>query len=173
MAKHDLRSTGKTNIHTTFRYEIFFPAIPELKLTDDVTAYCTSSQLPKAIGEAITWHLAMGMQNHQAGKRTVQPIPLEFVIPSGDDKANVYEMLETWCTSTFNLNTGTNIGKGNYSVDGIEIRLKAEGDVIKHRFRLLRAFPTDVDYGTVNSEGNELLKVSMTLIYDDDEYEQD
>jgi hypothetical protein len=111
----------------------------------------------------------MGMQNHQAGKRTVQPVKLEFVIPT-EGVGNAYQMLESWCTSTYDLNTGVSTGKANYAVDGIEIRLVGEDDIIKHRFTLLRAQPTDVEYGTVTSEGNELLKVSMTLTYDNYKY---
>lgn len=33
-------------------------------------------------------------------------------------------------------------------------------------FRLLRAQPTETNYGAVNSEGNELIKVTTTLVYD-------
>jgi hypothetical protein len=170
MAKFDLISTGNTNIQTTFRYEVHFPSSSQLGIEESIAAYNTSSQLPSASGEPIVWYLPMGMQNHQAGRRTVKPIPLEFVVPSSSI-GNAYNMLEKWCTSTYDLNTGTNKGKGNYAVDGIQIKLKGEDGVTKHTFTLKRAFPTDVEYGTVNSEGNELLKVSMTLIYDRYEYD--
>jgi hypothetical protein len=155
MAKFNLDATGNTNIQTTFRYEVYFPANSELGLNDSITAYNTSTTLPKAVGDILTWHLPMGMQNYQAGKRTVQPVQLEFVIPS-DSTGNAYQMMETWCDATFDLNTGTNKGKGRYAVDGIQIRLKGEDEIVKHRFTLKRAQPTDVDYGTVGSEVNYL-----------------
>lgn len=166
MAKYDLRSQGNTNIQTTFRYEIKFPARTDLGLTDSLTVYCTSSQLPKAMLEAIVWHQPFGMKNHQAGVRTVQPVPIEFVVPTGKGQMNIYNMLNLWCHSTYDLNRGTNIGKGRYAVDGIQILLKNELGATEHTFELIRAFPTDVEFGTVSSEDNSPLKASMTLIYD-------
>ena len=68
--------------------------------------------------------------------------------------------------ATYNLNTGTNKGKLNYCTDGITIKLKGEDDSVKYMFRLLRAQPTEINYGTVSSEGNDLLKVTCTLVYD-------
>ena len=167
MAKFDLNSQGNKNIQTTFRYEVVFPTVGELGLSDQLTGYCTSAQLPKAMQEAIIWHQPFGMQNHQAGKRTIEPVQLEFVVPSTNEGGtNMYNMLSMWCHSTYDLNTGLSTGKGRYAVDGVKIVLKNELGIAQHTFELLRAFPTQVDYGTVSSEGSELLRVSMTLIYD-------
>lgn len=168
MAKFNLKQTGNTNIQTSFRYEVFFPT-NVVGTNDEITGYNTSSQLPKANGEPITWHMPMGMKNFQAGKRTVEPVSLEFVIPS-EGVGNAYQMFETWGENIYDLNTGVNTGKATYAIDGIQIRLIKENGVVAHRFTLLKAQSTTLDYGTVTSEGNELLKVNMTLIYDNYKY---
>ena len=168
MASFNLISNGNVNIQTTFRYEVKFPeGMANGALTDSITVYCTSAQIPKAIQTAIDWHTPMGMISHQAGKRPVEPIALEFVVPTATDiGSDVYRMMSAWCNATFDLTTGINTGKGNYAVDGIQIILKNGSGEATHTFTLFRAFPTTVEFGTVSSEGAELLKASMTLTYD-------
>jgi hypothetical protein len=170
MAKYSLDQTGSKNLLTTFRYEVTFPNsgnAGSIGMNDQLTCFCTSAQLPKAMQEAIVWNMPFGMQNHQAGVRTVEPISLEFVVDSDNSGGtNMYNLLSFWCNSTFDLNTGLNKGKGKYAMDGIRITVKKEDGTTAHSFELLRAFPTTVEYGTVSSESKELLKVSMTLIYD-------
>ena len=171
MANFDLKRAGNLALQTVFRYEIVFPSTSsELGISDDITGYCKSAALPRANGEPITWNLPMGPKSYQAGKRTVQPIALEFVVPAGNT-INAYSMFENWCGSTFNLNDGTNKGKAKYSVDGIIIKLKDEQGIDRHKFTLYKAQPTEVDYKSVNSEGNEVLDFSITLIYDNYKYE--
>jgi len=168
MAEFNLIRNGNTNIQTTFRYELKFPAgAVDGALNDSITVYCTSAQLPKAMQNAIDWHAPMGPVAHQAGKRPIEPISLEFVVPENTDLASdVYRMISTWQNSGFDLITGHNTGKANYAVDNIQIILKnGAGDAV-HTFSLFRAFPTSVEFGTVSSEGTELLKASMTLTYD-------
>ena len=137
MANFDLKASGNTNLQTSFRFEVFFPS-SVTGTNDIVSAYCISSQIPKATGEPIPWHMPMGMINHQAGKRTIQPVQLEFVIPE-DSTGDAYTMLETWCPATYDLNTGTNIKKAQYAVDGVEVRIKGgAGLVTKKSGNLLR-----------------------------------
>jgi len=165
MTNFTLAQTGGTDIQTTFRFELDVVTDSALGIADSITAYIQSTDLPSATGEPIIWSLPGGMKNHQAGKRTIKPINMEFVT-STDSTSSWYTTLEKWGAATYNLNTGTNKGKQNYCTDGITIKLKGEDNVIKYQFRLLRAQPTEVNYQTVNSEGNELLKVSCTLVYD-------
>ena len=165
MANFNLQATGNTNIQTNFRYQVIFPTQPQVGMSDNVTAFCTSAQLPKANGETIPWNMPMGMVNNQAGKRKTQPIQLEFVCDT-DSIANAHALFDTWGTASYNINTGVNLSKANYAVDGVMIQLLDENGDVLRTFTMLRAQPTDMDFGTVTSEGNELLKVSCTLIYD-------
>ncbi|MFA6358805.1 MAG: phage tail protein [Candidatus Omnitrophota bacterium] len=168
MSQFNLIANGNVNIQTTFRYEVKFPSgAANGALNDSITIFCTSAQIPKAIQNAIEWHAPMGVVSHQAGKRPIEPISLEFVVPAASDIANdVYRMMSAWCHTTFDLTTGFNTGKANYAVDNIQIILKDGSGNPVHTFSLFRAFPTSVEFGTVNSEGSELLKASMTLTYD-------
>lgn len=172
MARYNLSDTYATDIAVNFRYEIVIltnDAGSRLNgVQDAIVGYATQAELPCAPGEPIEWYMPMGMRNHQAGKRKTKPISLEFVIPTNDalQKQSVYYMLETWGNNTYNLNRGTNAGKFNYCTDSIFIRLRTEKDGVAYSFQLLRAQPTDVNYGTMNSEGNELVKVSATFVYD-------
>lgn len=168
MAEFNLIASGQTNIQTTFRYEVSFPAgAANGALTDAITVYCTSAQLPKANQTPIEWHAPMGVVNHQAGKRPIEPITLEFVVPAASDTANdVHRMISAWCHTTFDITTGKNIGKANYSVNGLKIMLKDGSGSVIRTYELFRAFPTSVEFNTVSSESSELLKASMTLTYD-------
>lgn len=168
MAEFNLISNGSTNIQTTFRYEVKFPSgAANGALRDSISIYCTSAQLPKAIQNMIEWHAPGGTISHQAGKRPVEPISLEFVVPASTQLADdVYRMISAWCNTTFDLTTGFNKGKANYAVDNVQIILKDGMGNPVHTFSVFKAFPTSVEFGTVNSEGTELLKASMTLIYD-------
>jgi hypothetical protein len=183
MSNFDLKSTGNTNLQTTFRFEIFFPQNTALGIYDSITTYSASVQIPKAFRDAIIWNMPMGMQNHQPGKGTVQPIQTEFFVPtnaggtsgsvlnnSSKPDYGIYNMLEAWSNAVYNLNDGTSLGKSGASMDGIKIMLKDESGKPRHTFTLLRSFPTEVDYGTASSESSDLLKVSCTLIYDNYSY---
>ena len=169
MANYSLNQTGGTDIQTTFRFEIYIAADAAnsaLGLTEDVTGYIQSCDLPVAPGDPITWHLPGGMKNFQAGKRTVQPISMTFVVPTTAGNGSIYKLLEKWAAATYDLNKGTNIGKQNYCTDGIYIKIKGEDDVVKYTFRLKRAQVTNCNYGSLSSESNDLIKVSCTFIYD-------
>ena len=169
MGKLNLNTTYYTDIQTTFRFEIHIAldaSSAQLGLTEDVTGYIQRCDLPTAPGDPIIWHLPGGMKNHQAGKRTVRPISLEFVVPTTAGNGSIYKLLETWAHATYDINRGTNIGKRNYCTDAISIRLKGEDDTVKYQFRLRRAQVTDCQYGTVSSESNDLIKVSCTMVYD-------
>lgn len=172
MARFKLSDTTRTDIQTTFRYEIVILTNDEgavqNRLQDAIVGYATSAELPCAPGEPIAWYLPMGMRNWQAGKRQTKEISLEFVVPTNDalQRKSIYYMLETWSNNTYNLNRGTNRGKAQYCTDSIFIRLRTELDAIAYSFQLLRAQPTSVNYGSLSSEGNELVKVQMTLVYD-------
>ena len=169
MSNYSLSQTYYTDIQTTFRFEIHIAADAantQLGLTEDVTGYIQRCDLPAAPGDPIVWHLPGGMKNHQAGKRTVRPISMEFVIPTTAGNGSIYRLLEKWAHATYNLDKGTNIGKRNYCTDGISIILKGEDDVAKYKFRLRRAQVTDCNYGTVSSESNDLIKVNCNFIYD-------
>lgn len=170
MANYKLNETGGTDIQTTFRFEIHIAADAansRLGLTEDVTGYIQQSDLPKAPGSPIVWHLPGGMKNHQAGKRTVQAVSMTFVVPTTAGNGSIYTLLEKWAHATYDINNGTNIGKRNYCTDGISILVKGEDDTVKYKFRLIRAQVTECDYGSVNSETNDLIKVKATFIYDD------
>lgn len=173
MARFKLSDTAKIDIQTTFRYEVVIvtkheKAVKLNKLEDSIVGYALSAELPCAPGDPIAWFMPMGMRNWQAGKRLTKEISLEFVVPTNDalQRKSIYYMLENWSNHTYNLNRGTNIGKANYCTDAIYIRLRNEKDDIAYSFQLLRAQPTTVNYGSLSSEGNELVKVQMTLVYD-------
>ena len=169
MAHFSLLSNGNTNIQTAFRYQLNFPTIAAVggTLNDGCTVYCVSAQIPRASQTPIEWHAPMGVISHQAGKRVIEPITLEFLVPASTaDADNVYKILSTWYHSTFDLTTGVNLGKSNYAVDNVELVLLDQAGNAVHTFTLFRAFPTTAEFGTVNSEGTDLLKVSMTLTYD-------
>lgn len=172
MARYKLSDTFNTDIAVNFRYEIVILTNDEGSringVQDAIVGYATQAELPCAPGEAIEWYMPMGMRNHQAGKRKTKPISLEFVVPTTDAlvRQSIFYMLETWGNNCYNLNRGTNVGKANYCTDSIFIRLRTERDGIAYSFQLLRAQPTEVNYGTMNSEGNELVKVSATFVYD-------
>ena len=172
MARFKLSDTAKTDIQTTFRYEVVILTNDEAaklnKIQDSIVGYALSAELPCAPGDPIAWFMPMGMRNWQAGKRLTKEISLEFVVPTNDalQRKSIYYMLENWSNNTYNLNRGTNGGKANYCTDSIYIRLRTEKDAIAYSFQLLRAQPTTVNYGSLSSEGNELVKVQMTLVYD-------
>ena len=167
---YKLSETWATDIQTTFRFEIRISAADQasrlLGLTEDITGYIQQSDLPSAPGEPIIWHLPGGMKNHQAGKRTISPISMTFVVPTTAGNGSVYKLLEKWAHATYDLDKGTNVGKKNYCTDGIYILLKGEDNTVKYTFRLLRAQVTNCNYGTVASETNDLIKVQCTFIYD-------
>ena len=164
MARFKLSDTAKTDIQTTFRYEVVILTNDEAaklnKIQDSIVGYALSAELPCAPGDPIAWFMPMGMRNWQAGKRLTKEISLEFVVPTNDalQRKSIYYMLENWSNNTYNLNRGTNRGKANYCTDSIYIRLRTERDAIAYSFQLLRAQPTTVNYGALNSEGNELVK---------------
>jgi hypothetical protein len=167
--RYTLDQTKVTDLQTTFRFEIGIEADAAnsaLGLTEDVTGYIQNSDLPSAPGEPITWHLPGGMKNYQAGKRTVQPISMTFVVPTTAGNGSIYKLLEKWAYATYDLDKGTNVGKRNYCTDGIYIYLKGEDNSYKYTFRLKRAQVTSCNYGQVSSEANELIKVNCTFIYD-------
>lgn len=172
MARFKLSDTAKTDIQTTFRYEVVILTNDEAaklnKIQDSIVGYALSAELPCAPGDPIAWFMPMGMRNWQAGKRLTKEISLEFVVPTNDalQRKSIYYMLETWANNCYNLNRGVNAGKANYCTDSIYIRLRTERDAIAYSFQLLRAQPTTVNYGSLSSEGNELVKVQMTLVYD-------
>ena len=168
MAFFDLRSTGGTNIMTTFRFEMEVAtdsANSRLGLDDKLTAYITTCDLPTSTEETITWRMPGGMANYQAGMRSTKPINVEFVVCS-EYVNSWYRVLRKWEAATYNLNTGNNAGKASYCTDAISIRLKSENGQTKYRYHLLRAQVADIDTKSVNSEANELLKVSCTIVYD-------
>ena len=169
MANYSLNQTGGTDIQTTFRFEIYIAADAAnsaLGLTEDVTGYIQSCDLPAAPGDPITWHLPGGMKNFQAGKRTVRPISMTFVVPTTAGNGSIYTLLEKWAKATYDLNKGTNYGKARYCSSGIYIKVKGEDDSVKYVFRLLRAQVTDCNYGSLASESNDLIKVNCSFIYD-------
>lgn len=169
MSNYSLDQTAKTDIQTTFRFDIYIAADEAnaaLGLTEDVTGYIQNCDLPVAPGDPITWHLPGGMKNFQAGKRTVQPISMTFVVPTTAGNGSIYRLLEKWADATYNLNRGTNVGKRNYCTSGIYIYLKGEDNDVKYTFRLLRAQVTNCNYGAASSESNDLIKVNCTFIYD-------
>lgn len=169
MTTYRLSQTAQTDIQTTFRFEIHIAndaASSRLGLTQDVTGYIQRCDLPTAPGDPIIWHLPGGMKNHQAGKRTIQPVTVEFVVPTTAGNGSIYTLLEKWSHATYDLDRGTNIGKANYCTDAICIRAKGEDDQIKYEFRLKRAQVTNCSYGTLSSESNDLLRVSATFVYD-------
>ena len=169
MANFKLSETAKTDILTSFRFEIHIAADSansNLGLTESVVGYVQSCTLPSAPGEPIVWNLPGGMKNYQAGKRTTQPIELTFVVPSTAGNGSIYTMLEKAQNSCYSLDKGTNVGKAKYCTDAFTIKCKAEDDTVKYIFQPLRAQITNCNYGTLSSEQNDLLRVSMSLVYD-------
>lgn len=168
MANYNLSQTYYTDIQTTFRFEIHIDSSsdPQLGLAEDVTGYIQRCTLPTAPGNPIIWHLPGGMKNHQAGKRTVEPVDMTFVVPTTAGKGSIYRLLERWAHATYDLDKGTNIGKGRYCTDAITIMLKGEDDSYKYKFRLRRAQVTRCNYGEVDSESEALIKVNCTMVYD-------
>jgi len=167
MAKFNLSTSGGTDIQLSYTYDLTFPVSTFLGLNDELTCYVTSVELPSASGEAVIWHQTYGKKNHQAVKRTNKPISLEFVVPTTFENLNTQHMIERWLDATYNMNTGKNIGKAQYAVNGVRIRvMAAQGEKITSSYVLFKAFPTEVNFGTMSNESNELLKVSMTLVYD-------
>lgn len=168
MAYYDLNQTGGTNIHTDFRFELEVITDTNntaLGLNDKLTAFITQCDLPCAPGSGIAWYMPGGMRNWQAGKRETKDVNLTFVVCS-DVKQSWIRTLQKWGRACYDLNTGNNEGKAGYSVDSITIRVKGEDGITRYLFRMLRAQVTDVNYGTLNSEGNGLLNVTCTIIYD-------
>lgn len=165
MGNFNLNETYATDIQTDFRFQLVIKPDANLGLQEKIVGYIQSSDLPCAPGDPIVWHLPGGMKNHQAGKRTVKPISMTWVTATAN-RVSVLRMCEKWAHATYDLNTGTNIGKGQYCTDNIYICLKSENDALEYTFHLLRAQLTDCQYGTVNSESNELLKITCGLIYD-------
>ena len=168
MAFFDLRSTGGTNIHTAFRFEMEVAtdtANSTLGLDDKLTAYITSSDLPCSEEDIITWRMPGGMANYQAGMRSTKPINVTFVVCS-EYINSWYRVLRKWEEATYNLNDGSNKGKAQYCTDAISIRIKGEDQITKYRFHLLRAQVGALDFKQVNSESNEMLRVSCTIHYD-------
>ena len=106
------------------------------------------------------------MKNFQAGKRTVRPISMTFVVPTTAGNGSIYTLQEKWAKATYDLNKGTNYGKARYCTSGIYIKVKGEDDAVKYVFRLLRAQVTDCNYGSLASETNDLIKVNCSFIYD-------
>lgn len=169
MANYSLNQTSGIDIQTTFRFAVHISADAantELGLKEDVTAYIQSTDLPVAPGDPITWHLPGGMKNYQAGKRTIEPVSMVFVVPTTAGQGSILTLLEKWAHATYDLNTGTNIGKRRYCTDGISIYMKGEDDNVKYIFRMLRAQVTRCSYGTLSSESNDLIKVQATFVYD-------
>lgn len=172
MARFKLSDTAKTDIQTNFRYEIVILTNDEAAkinhIQDSIVGYALSAELPCAPMDPIAWFMPMGMRNWQAGKRLTKEINLEFVVPTNDalQRKSIYYMLENWSNNCYNLNRGTNVGKSNYCTDSIYIRLRTERDAIAYSFQLLRAQPTQVNYGALSSEGSELVRVSATFVYD-------
>ena len=169
MVAYSLDMTGQTDIQTTFRFEIYIKADAAnqaLGLTEDITGYIQSCDLPSAPGEPITWHLPGGMKNYQAGKRTTNPISMTFVVPTTAGNGSAYRLLEKWAEATYDLNRGTNFGKAMYCTSGIYIYVKGEDDDVKYTFRLIRAQVTNCSYGSLSSESNDLIKVGATFYYD-------
>ena len=100
MTNFKLRETGGKDIQTSFRFELEVADDASnslLGLGAPITAYITSTDLPSASGEAIIWSLPGGMKNHQAGKRTIKPINMEFVT-SSNQTGSWYKVLERWGT---------------------------------------------------------------------------
>ncbi len=168
MAQYDLNRAGHKNIQFTFRYELKLPQIPQLGLNDELTVFCTNVKLPYANGTAVPAYHPMGIKNNQSGRAETQPIDLEFLVSSDNrsDYENVYKMLNKYRDAGYNLNTGKSLGKQAYSVDDILIRVRKYDGTINNTFQPINAFVTDIDHGTVASEQNELLKVKMTIVYD-------
>ena len=169
MSTYTLAQTGGTDIQTSFRFEVYIAADAanaRLGLTEDVTGYIQNCDLPVAPGSPIIWHLPGGMKNYQAGKRTITPVSMTFVVPTTAGNGSIYTLLEKWSKATYDLNRGTNYGKANYCTSGIYIKVKGEDDSLKYVFRLLRAQVTECNYGTLSSESNELIKVTCRFVYD-------
>jgi len=177
MANYSLADTSGTDLLTTFRYRIRInPSFAgSTGLKEEIEAYSNSCDLPSANGSPLVWNMPGGMQNYQAGKRTINPISMTFVVDTEAGNKSIYTVLEHWTNATYNLNTGANKGKKNYCTDGISIDILGERarmgsdttQSVKYTFQLLRAQVTQVGYGTLSGESNSLLTVSCQLVYDD------
>ena len=168
MANFNLNETGGTDILTSFRYkvEIIESLAASTGVNEKVVGYSQSCGLPSADGSPIPWNLPGGMINYQAGKRTVKPISLSFVVNTEAGNHSIYSILEKWSHATYDLETGANKGKRNYCTDSIKIQLMGEDLRVKYTFQLLRAQVTSVDYGSVGGESNSLLAINCNVIYD-------
>lgn len=168
MAYYNLNQTGGTNIHTDFRFELEVVTDTNnstLGLNDKLTAFITKCDVPCAPGKAIGWFMPGGMRNWQAGPRRTKDISMNFVVAS-DLSQSWYRTLERWGDACYNLNTGNNAGKAGYCSDAISIRIKGEDGNTRYRFRLLRAQIIEMEYGTLESEGEKLIDVSCKIAYD-------
>jgi hypothetical protein len=168
MAYYNLNQTGGTNIHTDFRFELEVVTDVNnsaLGLNDKLTAFITKCDVPCAPGKAIAWFMPGGMRNWQAGPRRTKDISMNFVV-SSDLTQSWMRTLEKWGDACYDLNTGNNKGKAGYSSDAISIRIKGEDGNTRYRFRLLRAQIIEMDYGSLDSEGEKLLTVSCKIAYD-------
>lgn len=176
MANYSLAATGGKDLLTTFRYRIRINTslAGATGLKQEIEAYSNSCDLPSASGSPLTWSMPGGMQNYQAGKRTINPISMTFVVDTKAGNESIYTVLEHWANATYDLNTGANKGKANYCTDGIYIDILGEdsqmGSVtaqsVKYTFQLLRAQVTQVGNGTLSGESNNLLTVSCQIVYD-------
>lgn len=167
MSNYNLTRSGNKEIQRSFAYEVVLAPDANLGLNDELGAWVTDTDLPTASSEIISVFWAGGAKSHYSGKRVVKPINIEFNL-SADYKTSAIQFLEKWGRSTFSLEDGTNQGKSIYAYDGFKILLKGNDGRTLMVFRLLKAQPDgEMSYGTVNSEGNEVLKANMTLIYDD------
>ena len=168
MANFNLNETGGTDILTTFRYkiEIVESLVNSSGLNNKIVGYSQSCELPSASGSPIPWNLPGGMINYQAGKRTIKPISLSFTVNTEAGSHSAFSTFEKWAHSTYDLNTGANKGKKNYCTDSIKIQLLGEDNRVKYTFQLLRAQISDVAFGSVSGESNNLVNVSCNVVYD-------
>lgn len=168
MAYYNLSQTGGTNLHTTFRFELEVVTDANnsrLGLSDKLTAFITKCDLPCAPGENLEWFMPGGMRSWQAGRRKTKSIHLEFVVTS-DSAQSWIRTLEKWGDACYDLETGNNAGKAGYSSNALQIRVKGEDGKTRYRCKVKRAIIARMDYGTLNSEENGLLKVSCDIDYD-------
>lgn len=168
MAYYNLSQTGGTNLHTTFRFELEVITDANngrLGLSDKLTAFITKCDLPSAPGTNIEWYMPGGMRSWQAGKRLTKSIGLEFVVTS-DTAQSWIRTLEKWGDACYDLETGNNAGKSGYSSNAIQIRVKGEDGKTRYRFKIKRAIISNMSYGALSSDSNELLKISCNIDYD-------
>jgi len=168
MAYYNLSQTGGTNLHTTFRFELEVVTDANngrLGLSDKLTAFVTSCDVPCAPGTVLPWKMPGGMRSWQAGWRETKDIHLEFVVTS-DSAQSWIRTLEKWGDAAYDLETGNNAGKAGYSSNALQIRVKGEDGKTRYRFKVKRAIIHNMQYGTLSSEQNELLKISCDIAYD-------